>query len=72
MAKIITIPKNLARKDDLIVLEKSDLEKLTKENLELRVVLEAILAGEVSLRKKKTRTFREFLKSEFPKYAKSF
>jgi hypothetical protein len=72
MAKIITIPKNLARKDDLIVLEKSDLEKLTKENLELRVALEAILAGEVSLRKKKTRTFREFLKSEFPKYAKSF
>ncbi len=72
MTKTIIIPKNLARKDDLIVLEKSDLEKLTKENLELRSALEAILSGEVSLRKKKTRTFREFLKLEFPKYAKSF
>jgi len=71
MAKVITIPKNLAKKDDLIVIKKTSLRELTKENAELRAALQAILAGELALRKRKTRTFRQFLKSKFPAYAKN-
>lgn len=71
MERVITIPKNLARKGDLIVIEKTTLKKLTKENAELRLVLQAILAGELALRGGKTRTFRQFLKSRFPRYAKN-
>jgi len=71
MEKVITIPKNLARKDDLVVIEKTRLKKLTKENEELRSALQAILAGEIALRKGKTRTFRQFLKSKFPECAKN-
>ena len=70
MGKIITIPKKLA-KDDLVVLPKEKLEQLSKENLELRKAVQAILAGEAALGKKKTRTFRQFLESKFPKYAKN-
>jgi hypothetical protein len=71
MEKVITIPKNLIKKDDLIVIEKTKFKKLTKENEELRSALQAILAGELALRKGETRTFRQFLKSKFPKYAKN-
>lgn len=67
----ITIPKNLIR-DELVVVEKHNLEKLTKENLELRSAVKAILEGEFAFRRGKTRSFREFLKSRFPKYAKNF
>jgi hypothetical protein len=71
MEKVITIPKNLIKKDDLIVIEKTKFKKITKENEELRSALQAILAGELALRKGKTRTFRQFLKSKFPRYAKN-
>jgi len=70
MEKIITIPKSLI-KDDLIVVQKESLNKLTKENIELKAALRAILLGEMALRKGKTRTFRQFLKSKFPSYAKN-
>lgn len=71
MVKVITIPKKLAEKDDLVVMEKTSLRKLTKENVELRSALKAILAGELALKKGKARTFRQFLKSKFPVYAKN-
>jgi len=71
MEKVITIPKNLIREDDLVVIEKTKFRKLSKENEELRSALQAILAGELALRKRKTRTFRQFLKSKFPAYAKN-
>ena len=71
MEKVITIPKNLIKKDDLIVIEKTKFKKITKENEELRSALQAILAGELALRKGKTQTFRQFLKSKFPRYAKN-
>ena len=67
----ITIPKNLIKGDKLIVIEKENLEKLTKENLELRSAVKAILEGEMAFRRGKTRSFKDFLKSEFPKYAKN-
>jgi len=70
MEKVITIPKSLI-KDDLIVVQKESLNKLTKENIELKAALRAILLGEMALRKGKTRTFRQFLKSKFPSYAKN-
>jgi len=70
MEKVITIPKNLI-KDDLIVVQKESLEKLSKENIELKKALRAILAGEIALRKGKTRSFSQFLKSKFPDYAKN-
>jgi len=71
MAEVITIPKNLARKGDLVVIGETSLRKLNKENEELRFALRTILAGELALRKGKTRTFRQFLKSKFPAYAKN-
>jgi len=71
MEKVIIIPKNLIKEGDLIVVEKTRFKKLSKENEELRFALQAILAGEIALRKGKTRTFRRFLKSKFPEYAKN-
>jgi len=71
MEKVITIPKNLMGEDDLVVIEKTKFRKLSEENKELRSALQAILAGELALRKGKTRTFRQFLKSKFPAYAKN-
>jgi len=71
MEKVITIPKNLMGEDDLVVIEKTKFRKLSEENEELRSALQAILAGELALRKGKTRTFRQFLKSKFPAYAKN-
>jgi len=71
MEKVITIPKNLMGEDDLVVIEKTKFRKLSEENEELRSALQAILAGELALRKGKTRTFRQFLKSKFPAYTKN-
>lgn len=71
MEKVITIPKNLIKRGDLVVIEKTKFKKLSKENEEFRSALQAILAGEIALRKGKTRTFRRFLKSKFPEYAKN-
>ncbi len=65
----MTINTILKKSRGLVVVEKKDLEKLTKENKELRLAVKAILAGELALRQKRTRTFREFLKSKFPDYA---
>ena len=70
MDKIITIPKEFA-KNDLVVVWKKNLEKLSKENLELKMALRAILAGEAAIKRGKTRTFRQFLKSKSPKYSKN-
>ena len=71
MEKVITIPKNRIGEDDLVVIEKTKFRKLSEENEELRSALQAILAGELALKKEKTRTFRQFLKSKFPEYAKN-
>jgi len=64
----ITIPKKLIQKGDLVVVEKHSFERLTQENTELRMAIRAILAGELALRKGKTRNFKDFLKSKFPQY----
>jgi len=69
--KNITLPKLAIReKEGVVILPLKKWEKIEKENLELRLAIEAILAGELALQKKQTRPFREFLKSEFPQYAK--
>ena len=68
--KVITIPKELIR-DDLVVIQRENLEKLNKENLELKKAIQAILVGEMALRKGKARSFRQFLKSKHPDYAKN-
>jgi len=70
MERIITIPKKLA-KSDLIVIRKESLEKLNKENSELKKAIRAILDGELALRRGKTRTFRQFLMSKYSHYAKN-
>ena len=51
MEKVIIIPKNLIGEDDLVVIEKTKFRKLSEENKELRSALQAILAGELALRK---------------------
>jgi len=71
MEKVITIPRNLIGKEDLILIGKTKFTRLNKENEELRSALQAILAGELALRKRKTRTFRQFSKTRFPQYAKN-
>lgn len=67
----LTIPRSI-KNDDLVVLGKKDFEQLTKENKELRLAVKAVLAGELDLRSGRTRTFKDFLKARFPKYAKNF
>ncbi|MBI3442509.1 MAG: hypothetical protein HY007_01980 [Candidatus Sungbacteria bacterium] len=66
---VVTIPKKLIQKGDLLVVEKRNFERLTQENAELRMAIRAILAGEVALRRGKTRSFRAFLENKFPQYA---
>ena len=67
----ITIPKNLIRSNDLTVIEKRKLEEMTKENMELKMAIKAILSGESALRQGKTRSLSNFLKVKSPKYAKN-
>ena len=67
----ITIPKKLI-KDDLLIIDRKSFEKISKENVELRSAIKAIIEGELALRKGKTRSFKDFLKSEFPEYAKNY
>lgn len=70
--KNIIIPKSALReKEGVVILPLKRWEKLEKENLELRLAVEAILAGESALQRGETRTFREFLRAEFPQYAKN-
>ena len=68
------IEKNLLKidKEPVIILPLKKWKKIEKENLELRLAIEAILAGELALEKKQTRSFRDFLKLKFPQYAKNF
>lgn len=66
----ITIPKKLI-KDDLMIIDRKSFEKVSKENAELRSAIKAIVGGELALRKGKTRSFKDFLKSRFPRYAKN-
>jgi hypothetical protein len=70
MEKVITIPKNLT-KNDLVIIQKEKLERLNKENSELKKAIRAILAGEKALRQRRTRTFRQFVKSKYPSYGKN-
>ena len=71
-AKNITLPKFVfGGKDGVVILPLRKWERLEKEKSELRLAVEAILAGELALRKGETRIFREFLKSKFPQYAKN-
>jgi len=70
---LITISKNAVKeKGGVVVLPLKRWQKIEKSNLEFRSAVEAILSGELALQKRKTRPFREFIKSEFPKYAKNF
>lgn len=70
MEKIITIPKNLTG-SDLVIIQKEKLERMNKENVELKKAIQAILAGEKALHNGRTRTFREFVKSKYPSYGKN-
>lgn len=67
----ITIPRKLIKNDDFVAVDKNDLEKLEKENIELRLAFKAVLAGELALRQGKTRSFKEFLKDKSPRYVKN-
>lgn len=67
----ITIPKNLIKEDNLLVIDRESFEKMSKENIELRLAIKAIIDGEWALRRGKTRSFKDFLKSKFPQYAQN-
>lgn len=59
--KVITIPKRLIKNGDLVIVDKKDIDELTKEDNELRLAVKAVLAGELALRQRKTRSVKEFL-----------
>ena len=67
----ITIPKKLI-KDDLLIIDKKSFEKISKENVELRLAIKAIVEGELTLRKGRSRSFKDFLKFKFPQYVKNY
>ncbi len=62
----IAIPKK-----DMVLIEKKDLEKLTKENRELNLAFMAISDGNSALYAGKTRSFKNFIEDKFPQYAKN-
>lgn len=68
----VTIPKNLIDRGVLVLVDKITFDGLRKENEELRLALKAVADGELVLRSQKTRPFRDFLRDEFPEYAKDF
>jgi len=69
----ITITKKAVRQQGgMVVLPLEKWQRFEKEKLELYSALEAVLAGELALRARTTQSFREFIKSEFPQYAKNF
>lgn len=68
----ITIPKKLMKYGNLMVIDRKSFEKMSKENVELRLAIKAIMEGELALRQGKTRSFKVFLKSKFPRYAKNY
>ena len=71
MTKNITISRLLIKKEEgVVIVPLKRWEKIEKEHKELQLAVEAILAGEIALRKKQTRPFSVFLESEFPEYAK--
>ncbi|MFH1656734.1 MAG: hypothetical protein ABH956_03105 [Candidatus Nealsonbacteria bacterium] len=67
----ITLLKSTIKEEEMVVLPLEKLKKLEKENLEFHLAFEAILSGEIELRDKKTRSFKEFLKSDFFQHAKN-
>lgn len=69
--EMITIPQRLMKNGDLVVVERRSIKKMAQENIELREALKAIAAGEQELRQKKTRDFKDFLKSKFPQYVEN-
>lgn len=68
---IINIPKNIIKKGDLVIVEKKYLDELNKEKEELESAFKAILSGELALKQKKTRPFKDFLKAKFLEYARN-
>lgn len=71
--QVVTLPKAAIReKEGIVVLPLKRWKEIEKEHAELYSALRTVIAGEVALRTKQTRTFREFLTSEFPQYAKNF
>lgn len=72
VTKNITLKKStIMEKEGVVILPLKRWKKIEKENLELRLAIEAVLSGELALRKNQVRPFREFLKSEFPQYVKN-
>jgi len=70
--QILTLPKSSIREGEgIVVLPLKRWKAIEKEHAELYSALQAVIAGEVALRKKQTRSFREFLTSVFPQYAKN-
>ena len=68
----VTLPKSSIRgKEGVVVLPLKRWKEIEKERAELYSALQTVIAGEVALRKKQTRTFRRFLAFEFPRYAKN-
>jgi len=67
----ITIPKKLIKNDDLIIISKKSFEQMFKENKELRLAIKAVIEGERALLLGETRSFKNFLKAKFLKYAKN-
>ena len=66
-SKNITLPKSaIHEKEGVVILPLRKWRAIEKEHAELRSAFEAIAAGELALQKKQTRTFRAFMRSEFP------
>lgn len=68
----ITLPKSALReKEGVVILPLEKWQKIEDERRELRLAFQAVLSGELALREKRTRTFRQFLRAELPQYAKN-
>lgn len=59
---IILSKSAVDKKNGVVILPLEKWEKIEKKNRELQMAVEAILAGELAFKQKKTRSFEEFLK----------
>ena len=69
---LILSKSSIRVKEGVVILPLKRWKEIEREHAELYSALQAVIAGEVALRKKQTRTFREFLTSEFPRNAENF
>jgi len=68
---IILSKSAINKQKGVVVLSLAKWQKMEKEMMEIKDAMEAILEGELDLKKGRTKSFKDFIKEDFPQYAKN-